>query len=68
MLLALGVSILVMGIILAYAMIREYCSYLEDNWKARYSFLDFIKRERFYIYLFLGLVFVMLQYLWYLLV
>ncbi len=33
---------------------------LENHWKARYSFCDFIKRERFYIYLFLGLTFVVI--------
>ena len=46
--------------ILGYAMIHEYRMYLENHWKARYSFCDFIKRERFYIYLFLGLTFVVI--------
>lgn len=66
-LLVVGVTILVTALILAYAMIRDYQSYLEDHWRSRYSFADFVKRERFYIYLFLGMVFVMLQNLWYLL-
>ena len=34
--------------------------YLDENYKARYSFCDFIKRERFYIYLFLGMAFVII--------
>ena len=57
-LIIIGVSVLILGIILGYAMIHEYRMYLENHWKARYSFCDFIKRERFYIYLFLGLTFV----------
>ena len=54
------VFVLILGIILGYAMIHEYRMYLENHWKARYSFCDFIKRERFYIYLFLGLTFVVI--------
>ena len=57
-LIIIGVFVLILGIILGYAMIHEYRMYLENHWKARYSFCDFIKRERFYIYLFLGLTFV----------
>ena len=34
--------------------------YLDENYKARYSFCDFIKRGRYYIYLFLGLTFVII--------
>ena len=59
-LIIIGVSVLILGIILGYAMIHEYRIYLENHWKARYSFCDFIKRERFYIYLFLGLTFVVI--------
>ena len=59
-LIIIGVSVLILGIILGYAMIHEYRMYLENHWKARYSFCDFIKRERFYIYLFLGLTFVVI--------
>ena len=59
-LIIIGVFVLILGIILGYAMIHEYRMYLENHWKARYSFRDFIKRERFYIYLFLGLTFVVI--------
>ena len=60
-LIIIGVFVLVLCIIFGYAMINDYRSYLENHWKARYSFRDFIKRERFYIYLFLGLTFVVIQ-------
>lgn len=63
----LGVSILISGIIIFYAMIREYQNYLDDHRKAEFSLADFIKREQFYIYLFLGLTLIILQNLWYLL-
>ena len=53
-LIIIGVFVLILGIILGYAMIHEYRMYLENHWKARYSFRDFIKRERFYIYLLLA--------------
>ena len=59
-LIIIGVFILILCMILGYAMINDYRSYLENHWKARYSFRDFIKRERFYIYLFLGLTFVVI--------
>ena len=59
-LIIIGVGVLILGIILGYAMIHEYRMYLEDHWKARYSFRDFIKRGRFYIYLFLGQTFVII--------
>ena len=51
-LIIIGVFALMLGIIFVYAMIHEYRMYLENHWKARYSFRDFIKRERFYIYLY----------------
>ena len=50
-LIIIGVFALMLGIILGYAMIHEYRIYLDDHYKARYSFRDFIKRERFYIYI-----------------
>ena len=59
-LIIIGVFVLLLCIIFGYAMINDYRSYLENHWKARYSFRDFIKRERFYIYLFLGLTFVVI--------
>ena len=59
-LIIIGVFVLILGIILGYAMIHEYRMYLENHWKARYSFRDFIKRERFYIYLLLASIFIFL--------
>ena len=50
-LIIIGVFVLILCIIFGYAMIHEYRMYLENHWKARYSFRDFIKRERFYIFL-----------------
>ena len=52
-LIIIGVFVLILGIILGYAMIHEYRIYLDDHYKARYSFRDFIKRERFYILLYI---------------
>ena len=59
-LIIIGVFVLILGIILGYAMIHEYRMYLDDHYKARYSFRDFIKRERFYIYLFFASIFIFL--------
>lgn len=64
-LLIIGVFVLIIGIIFGYAMIHEYRRYLENHYKARYSFRDFIKRERFYIYMFLASIFIMLTNLLY---
>ena len=64
-LIIIGVFVLIIGIIFGYAMIHEYRMYLEDHYKARYSFRDFIKRERFYIYLFLASIFIMMTNLLY---
>ena len=58
-LIIIGVFVLILGIILGYAMIHEYRMYLEDHWKARFSFSDFFKQEWFYIYLFLASIFIM---------
>ena len=58
-LIIIGVFVLILGIILGYAMIHEYRMYLDDHYKARYSFRDFIKRERFYIYLFFTSIFIL---------
>ena len=52
--------LLLFAIVMSYAMVQDYRLYLDENYKARYSFCDFIKRERFYIYLFLGLTFVII--------
>ena len=64
-LIIIGVGVLILGIILGYAMIHEYRMYLEDHWKARYSVCDFIKRERFYIFLLLAFIFISLTNLLY---
>ena len=50
-LIIIGVFVLISSIIFGYAMIHEYRMYLENHWKARYSFRDFIKRERFFLLL-----------------
>ena len=52
--------LLIFAIVMGYAMVQDYRIYLDENYKARYSFCDFIKRGRFYIYLFLGLTFVII--------
>ena len=58
-LLIIGVFALILGIVLGYAMIHEYKMYLEEHRKARFSFSDFFKQERFYIFLFLVSIFIM---------
>ena len=64
-LIIIGVFALMLGILLGYVMIHEYRMYLEDHCKARFSFRDFIKRERFYIYLFFASIFIFLTNLLY---
>ena len=64
-LIIIGVFVLLLCIIFGYAMINDYRSYLENHWKARYSFRDFIKRERFYIFLLLAFIFISLTNLLY---
>ena len=64
-LIIIGVFVLILGVIFGYAMIHEYRMYLEDHRKARYSLSDFLKRERFYIFLLLASIFVLLTNLLY---
>ena len=64
-LIIIGVFALMLGILLGYVMIHEYRMYLEDHWKARFSFRDFFKQEQFYIFLFLAFIFIMLLNLLY---
>lgn len=64
-LLIIGVFVLMISIILGYAMINEYKMYLEDHLRVRFSLSDFLKRERFYIYLLLVSIFIMLLNLLY---
>ena len=58
-LIIIGVAALMLGILFGYVMIHEYRMYLEDHWKARFSFSDFFKQERFYIFLFLASIYIM---------
>ena len=58
--LIVALSLLLFAIVMGYAMVQDYRIYLDENYKARYSFCDFIKRGRFYIYLFLGQTFVVI--------
>ena len=67
-LIIIGVAALMLGILFGYVMIHEYRMYLEDHWKARFSFSDFFKQERFYIYLFLASIYIMSLNLLYFLV
>ena len=55
-----ALCLLLLAIVMGYAMVQDYRIYLDENYKARYSFCDFIKRERYYIYLFLVLTFVII--------
>ena len=64
-LIIIGVFVLILCLIFGYAMIHEYRMYLEDHRKARYSLSDFLKRERFYIFLLLASIFVLLTNLLY---
>lgn len=65
-LLIIGASILISGIIIGCAMIRDYRNYLNEHIKARFTLADFFRRERFYLLLFLVLTIIILQNLWYL--
>ena len=57
--------LLLFAIVMSYAMVQDYRIYLDENYKARYSFCDFIKRERFYIYLLFASIFISLTNLLY---
>ena len=52
--------LLLFALVMSYAMVQDYRIYLDENYKARYCFCDFIKRKRYYIYLFLGQTFVVI--------
>ena len=58
--LIVALCLLLFALVMSYAMVQDYRIYLDENYKARYSFCDFIKRGRYYIYLFLGLTFVII--------
>ena len=57
--------LLIFALVMSYAMVQDYRMYLDENYKARYSFCDFIKRERFYIYLLFASIFISLTNLLY---
>ena len=57
--------LLLFAIVMSYAMVQDYRIYLDENYKARYSFCDFIKRERFYIFLLLAFILISLTNLLY---
>lgn len=57
--------LLIFALVMSYAMVQDYRIYLDENYKARYSFCDFIKRERFYIYLLFASIFISLKNLLY---
>ena len=58
--LIVALFLLLFAIVMSYAMVQDYRIYLDGNYKARYSFCDFIKRGRYYIYLFLRQSFVII--------
>ena len=58
--LIVALFLLLFAIVMGYAMVQDYRIYLDENYKARYSFCDFIKRGRYYIYLFLRQSFVII--------
>ena len=57
--------LLIFALVMSYAMVQDYRMYLDENYKARYSFCDFTKRERFYIYLLFASIFISLTNLLY---
>ena len=63
--LIVALCLLLFAIVMSYAMVQDYRIYLDENYKARYSFCDFIKRERFYIYLLFASIFISLTNLLY---
>ena len=60
-----ALCLLLFAIVMSYAMVQDYRIYLDENYNARYSFCDFIKRERFYIYLLFASIFISLTNLLY---
>ena len=58
--LIVALCLLLFALVMSYAMVQDYRIYLDENYKARYSFCDFIKRERFYIFLLFAFIFIFL--------
>ena len=61
LLLDIGLLLTVVACVMIYVMSREYKNYLEDHNKVRFNLWNFIKRERSYIYLLLGIAYVLVQ-------
>lgn len=61
----MALFLLIFALVMSDAMVQDYRMYLDENYKARYSFCDFIKRERFYIYLLFASIFISLKNLLY---
>ena len=47
------VIVTVIIIVFILVMINDYCLYLGNHWRKKYSFSDFVKQEQFYIYILL---------------
>lgn len=45
-------------------MIRDYRLYLEDHWKQRFSFIDFVNRESFYLFLLIAFLLFIAAEIW----
>lgn len=54
-----ALCLLLFAIVMSYAMVQDYRIYLDENYKARFSFRDFFKQEQFYIFLFMASIFIM---------
>ncbi len=61
LLLYIGLLLIVVAIVMIYVMFYEYKNYLEDHNKERFNLRNFIKREKFYIGLLLGISYVLIQ-------
>lgn len=57
---AVALFLLLFACAMGYAMAQDYKTYLEDHYSPHRGLREFIKRERYYIYLFLGFTFVTL--------
>lgn len=55
-----ALCLLLLAIVMGYAMVQDYRIYLDEITEAVASLVVFIKRERYYIYLFLVLTFVII--------
>lgn len=53
-------TILLVGVIFGYTMVSDYRRFLDDHRNVTCGFADFLRREQFYIYIYLAFVFLML--------